>query len=389
MSLRSRFEALLAQLPKRVGRYGYDVLRGWDLRGLEGSIAGSPLALLGSHDLSLSGAPRIVLEMAKALRDRGRTVVVIAMADGPMRAEFEAAGAAVLIDARPRASARYLARLARRAEIAIANTVASAPLVVAWARVVPTIWYLHEVSTLAQLAASGRIDVPLANAADIWAGSELSAAAIRHRRPDVAIMPYGVEPVAAPDRRGDGEVLEIGVFGSIERRKGQDLALEGLRRLSPEERKSIRLRLFGRVLEPDFAAAVLRDSEAIAEASFEGERDRAGYIDALASIDAVLVCSRDDTLPLVSIDALSAGRMLLLTRSVGTVAWLEDEVDALIEQEPVAAAMQALFSRALAARPRAATIAAAARARFARSFSQEAFVQRFFARIDEVREKWR
>lgn len=384
MSLRSRFEALLARLPNRVSRYGHDLLRGRDLSAFRQGSGSAPLALLASHDLSLSGAPRIVLEMAQALLDRGSRVVVVAMADGPMRAEFEAAGATVLIDPRPRQRARYLRQLAEQAEIAIANTVASAPLVAAWAPVVPTIWYLHEVSLLERVLESGRIDRPLAMAAQIWAGSEICAAIVRARRPEVLVLPYGVEPISGTGPASSGP-LEIGVFGSIERRKGQDLALAGLAQLDAAQRQAIRLRLFGRVLEPDFAAGVLRDCEKMEEASFEGERDRAGYVAAIAGMDAVLVCSRDDTLPLVSIDALSAGRMLLLTRAVGTAEWLEDDVDALIEKGTDAAAMRALFARALAARPRAAEIGAAARDRFERCFSRQAFVHSFFAQIEAAK----
>jgi glycosyltransferase involved in cell wall biosynthesis len=382
LSLRSRLEALLARLPGRISRYGHDVLRTSDIRRFWAGVGASdvPLALLASHDLSLSGAPRIVLEMAQALHERGTALIVVAMADGPMRAEFEALGATILIDPRPRPGAAYLRRLAERAEIAIGNSVASAPLITAWSGAAPTIWYLHEVSLLQTLLASGRIDGAIAAATQIWAGSELAANIIRARRSDVLVLPYGVEPVEGVARAQDGP-LEIGIFGSIERRKGQDLAIAGFKLLEPSERAGIRLRLYGRKLEPEFATAVLRDCDGLEEVSYEGERDRAGYLEAIGHMDAVLVSSRDDTLPLVSIDALSAGRMLLLTGAVGTTAWLTDDIDALIEPDADGAAMRALFARALAARSRAAAMGDAARDCFRRNFSREAFVVRFFDQI--------
>ena len=42
-----------------------------------------------SHELTLSGAPVIVLEMASLLRERGLPVNVISQVNGPLRSAFE------------------------------------------------------------------------------------------------------------------------------------------------------------------------------------------------------------------------------------------------------------------------------------------------------------
>lgn len=385
MSLRRRCEGALERLPKRISCYGYDILRAFDLGRARRDPRSRPLALLGSHDLSLSGAPRIVLEMARALVSRDYHVVVVAMGGGPMRAEFEAAGAVVLIDVRPRAGSAYLRKLAESAQLAITNTVACAPLAQIWSKHVPLIWYLHEVSLLQQEIARDRVRMPLGAAAEVWAGSELSAAIARTARPDVRVFPYGVDPLSAGPLQAIGDYLRVGVFGSVEPRKGQDLALAGLAALDPHERGAIRMRLFGRVLNRDFAESVRAQVEDLPEASLGGELDTQSYRRAMSEVDAVLVPSRDDTLPLVSIDALSAGRLLLLTQSVGTSDWLEDGRDALIEPETDAAAIARLLRRALEVRPLAGTMGSAARARFEEHFSRDAFLRTFYSRIDAVR----
>lgn len=377
--------SLLQHLPVRIQTRLHDVARATRLRRHWRFCDAAPIALVGTHDLSPSGAPRVALDVAQVLHSAGYRIVVVSMADGPLRADFERLGALILIDLLPARRRPYLRRLAARAEIAFVNTYMAAALVDAWAEHVPTCWYLHELSAFADLAATGIFDVPLKGAARIWAGSELCARLVRPYRDDVVVLPYGLEPIRevpgwGPDKRGDN-LLRIAVFGSIEPRKGQDLALDGLAMLDPADRTQIRLRVYGRPLDPVFARDVMQRCDAIPEASFEGELDHAGYRTALVDNDAILVSSREDTAPLTSIDALSAGRILLLTHAIGTSAWLEDGVDALIEEQADAAGMARLFQRALVARPRAAEISIAAKARFEAVFSRGAFVRRVSAEI--------
>ena len=178
----------------------------------------------------------------------------------------------------------------------------------------------------------------------------------------------------------------MGIFGSIESRKGQDLAIDGLLRLAPEDRVRIKLHFYGRLLDRAFAKTFLERCNTITQAEYGGELDQATYRAMLGRMDAILVSSREDTAPLVSIDALSSQRMLLLTRAVGTSTWLNDGEDALIEREADVASMSRLYERALAAWPNRKRIGAAARARFDRTFAWDAFVYRLEEEIAIARE---
>lgn len=379
LPITSLLRGLLRHLPVRLAIRVHDVARTVRLRRFLQRQDPAPIALVATHELSLSGAPRVALDVTRVLRDEGHRIVVLSQSDGPMRGEFEQLGALVLIDLVPDRDRPYLRQLAQQGRIAFANTVMSAALVDIWARHVPTCWYLHELSAFETAASSGALAGPLAGAARIWAGSELCAQRVRLYRDDVVLLPYGLEPIDAAPRSGSSageDRLRVRIFGSIEPRKGQDLALEGLAALDSADRAKLDLRLYGRQLDPDFSRHVREQCNAMPEVGFGGELDHSAYRAALADTDCVLVCSREDTAPLVSIDALSAGRMLLLTRAVGTSAWLSDDVDALIEPKADAPAMTRLFRRALAARPRAAEIGAAARVAFDDTFSFAAFERR-------------
>ncbi|MDE0878700.1 MAG: glycosyltransferase family 4 protein [Sphingomonas bacterium] len=377
MTIRQVIERrVLAPLPRRLSRYGYDFFRWLDVRS-GGRPPAKHLALLATNDLSRSGAPWVVREIADFLTSDGYDVVVVSMADGPMRDEFERLGARVLIDCYPDPRATYLRRLAAQASVAVANTVVTAALVEAWAPHVLTMWYLHEVSLLERMLADGTAVEALSTAQRVWAGSDMCARVAKARRSDIEVVPYGIEPLEKGATADAGQRFKIGVFGSIEPRKGQDLVIAAVDLLDQASRDQIEVHLYGRVLDADFARSVAAGTKRHPNIFHHGEVDRTGYIAALRTMDAVLVSSRDDTLPLVSIDALSAERVLMLTPDVGTRSWLTDGSDAFIADETSAEGIRHLIDRAIDRRADAASIGAAARAVFDREFSQPAFRAKF------------
>lgn len=343
-------------------------------------------ALLVTHDLSASGAPRVVLMTAELLVEAGYGVTVLSPSDGPLTAEFVGVGADVVVDSdalappgsdmpsNPGFDVR--ATLAAACDFALVNTVVGWPAVAALAQQCPCFWYLHEVSLLEEmLAAEPQVAATLARAHAVWAGSELSAGLARPHRGDVRIMPYGLQPIAGERAAvGSGRPLRVGVFGSLELRKGQDLALAALHLLPAAERDALHIECFGRVLDPEFAAALGENT--LPQFMLQGELNTANYQKTMLACDAVLMPSRDDTLPLVTLDALGAERLLMCTATVGTSAYLTDGVDSFVAAEPTAEAIAAMLSAALAERRRWPEIAATGRAVFDGSFSRAAFARR-------------
>jgi glycosyltransferase involved in cell wall biosynthesis len=334
-----------------------------------------PLVLLATNDLSRSGAPLLVFEMAQLLLADGYAPLVVSPVRGPFAARLRAIGVRVLVDGAVEAAPAWLLKLADRARWVLCNTVATAGVAAALAPRRPTLWYLHEVSLLEARLARAEVRAAIDAVALLWAGSALCADKLHGLRPEVAVVPYGVAPLGDPPAAAPSGPLRIGVFGSIERRKGQDLAVAAMASLSAEERGGIALTLYGRILEPDFAEPVLAEAARLG-IRYAGELDHLAYTAAMTGTDAVLVSSRDDTLPLVSIDALGSGRMLLLSPDVGTAAWLEPEVSVLVAPDGTPAGFAALLRCALARKGDVPAIGAAARQAFDRHFSRDAFRQR-------------
>ena len=345
-----------------------------------GAGASGRQAWLVTHDLSLSGAPKLVVEIATLLAAKGWAVTVLSPTDGPFRAPLVAAGAVVIVAAelidRTSTLLTGLVRSAR-ADVVICNTVNADAAVLALARHFPTLWYIHEVSLLRQrLNAEPEVARALSLPRLIWAGSELPAAILRGHRADVSVAPYGLDPIGiigGPDPTSGDRRLRIGLFGSVEPRKGQDLAVAALTMLPDDVRGQIRLCLYGRELDPAFAEAVRAAAAALPEASFGGELGPDEYRRAMLECDAVLVSSRDDTLPLVSLDALGAGLVLMCTPTTGTAAALAPGVSGFVASESTADGIAAMLAEAVARRTDWRAIGFAGRAVFNARFSKDAF----------------
>ncbi len=125
---------------------------------------GRPLKVVFfSHNLNLEGAPGILMQVARALRERGRVVpVVVSPLDGPARSELEASGIECRIlrvrsgddflipwsgmeelESAVAAVAAYLD--AARPDVVVANVLNSFFVVeAAWRLAIPSVWWIHE-----------------------------------------------------------------------------------------------------------------------------------------------------------------------------------------------------------------------------------------------------
>jgi glycosyltransferase involved in cell wall biosynthesis len=379
---------LLPTLPRFVERRVQDVLASGALGAVlrrYASARGGRRLLFVTNDLSRSGAPQLVLQMAMLELDAGNRPIVLSPLAGPMMTDMEHAGIPVLIRARPHVWDRMIPQLTPIIDAAICNTVDTADAVRLLAQLRPTLWYLHEISLLNERREQPAVREALRTAQKVWAGSPACAELIEADRSDVAVVPYGLS--ALPRRaREKGGRFRVGVFGSIERRKGQDLVLDAAPLLSEATRGSIHIAFYGRALDP-----ALGERVALCACgdlfSYHGELDRDGYVNEMNAVDAVLVSSRDDTLPLVSLDALALGRMLLLTPAVGTRAWLTDGDDCLIGTQTSAAGIAHLIERALALSGESDRFADAAMASFNRHFSLARFSYRLEQALVEIQDE--
>ncbi|WP_320203893.1 glycosyltransferase [Agrobacterium rosae] len=276
--------------------------------------------LILSHDLSGSGAPKVAYDLAAMFRRSECNVVVISPTDGYYREKLSEEGFAVIID--PLITSAHPASMAvlQGFDLVIANTIVTWQAAQDLSKNTDVILYAHETELVRHLAAQEIEFVPaLRNLKAIWCGSEKSANYLRDFGLEPKIIEYGVDDLS---KSPSIKRISVGMLGSYEARKAQDLAVLGFASIEEDVREMAKLDIFGRVLDQAYFDEVNRLAAPYANIFLHGELDYKMYLEQLTDLDIVIVCSRDDTLPLVSLDALALGKPLICSRTTGTSAYI-------------------------------------------------------------------
>jgi glycosyltransferase involved in cell wall biosynthesis len=255
-------------------------------------------------------------------------VVVVAPSDGPYRHALQRAGVTVIIDPLVLVGVQDSMHILRHFDLVVGNTILTAKVGALLQPYTQFVCYVHETGLVSQLASS---DPGTAQALRVvehfWAGSERAANALKDFGVRARILEYGTELPPPTERRAP---LKVALFGSFEPRKGQDIAIRALLLLPPAVAEDIQLTLCGRVLDRPFRTSVDDLAAELKNVVFRPGVTIEQYAVELAAADVVLVCSRDDTLPFVSLDALAAGKVLVCSRTTGTSKYVTHGVSAFV-----------------------------------------------------------
>ncbi|WP_165492887.1 glycosyltransferase [Lichenihabitans psoromatis] len=294
--------------------------------------AGGKDIIVFSHDLSGSGAPKIAYDVALSLKQLGHYVVVMSPEDGPFRERLLAADIDVIIDATALHANNDLVDLAKNFDLAVCNTVVTWRIVKALSPFIPVHLYAHEAGLIDHLAAADKMFLKgLASATKVLAGSELSVTALARHGISSEVLSYGVDdPIlfgsVSSEKRDirSSDNVSIALFGTVEPRKGQDLAVLAYLALPAEYRAKCTLKIVGRINDVGFAEQVgyLAANEPGIKILKDCDLDE--YRCAIKRADVILCPSRDDTLPLVTLDALAHGKVLICSHETGTSRYILD-----------------------------------------------------------------
>jgi glycosyltransferase involved in cell wall biosynthesis len=201
------------------------------------------------------------------------------------------------------------------------------------------------------------------------------------------VVPYGIPSAPKPARPTQNARITFLLLGSYERRKGQDIFLDAIAQLPADTRGRGIFQMAGRNLESDFYEAIASRAASLPNIQLIGGLE---HDDALAAVKAadVLVCaSRDETMPIAILEAMSLGKAIVATDVGGISEWLCNGEDALIVPPQNSSAFSRALRRCLDEPRLAETLGANARQTFLRSFSIDRLAETFAGLIQNVRRK--
>jgi GT2 family glycosyltransferase/glycosyltransferase involved in cell wall biosynthesis len=286
--------------------------------------------LLVSHDLSESGAPRVLFEMAISLLNDGYFVVVASPSDGPMIILLNNIGVNVIVDELLLKQDQTVLEFARNFDVVIANTIVSWPILKQLSPYVDVFLYVHEMSLVSDIDKINEdFRASLLGAKRILVGSDHSKKIMLNYVPEenIDILSYGIEDISETNSRAlkynNAQKFKVAMFGSFESRKGQDLLLSAIGYLPPSIRDQCEFYFYGRILDQEFYDRFILKSKKFTDVKVSQDISYNAYIKEINSIDFLVVPSREDTLPLVSLHGLAASKVLICSRDVGTSSFIE------------------------------------------------------------------
>ncbi len=356
-------------------------------------------ALFFAHETTWSGAPVQLLHLVTWLKRSGWDVAVAvpkpATAEsGPISLELAQAGVPTfpLVDLSQPPDFAELKTLCAPFDVVVANTL------VMWAAVraaneqgIPVLWYIHESLVAKQLIAQNPEIVPALGMADVLVMPTRRTAqlyALFTDRP-IEVVPYGIPAAQIPPDLppSDPALIRFLLLGTYEPRKGQDLFLEAIKQLRRSTQSRASFQMAGRVLDHSFRETLAHQAAPLPNVSL---RDALSHDEALAASAAtdVLVCSsRDETMPIAILEAMSLGKAIVTTNVGGIAEWLRDGVNALLVPPEDHRALAEALHRCLEERGLVDSLGANARRTFFKHFSIERLGERFSALLEQARRK--
>ena len=291
----------------------------------------SRTALLISHELSMTGAPMALLEMAEQLRELRITVVVTCTEDGSLRGELERRGVLAVIIPQLFEEG-VLSDIADLFDFIVVNTLVCCPAVKELNGAdIPVLWWIHETEEAYGNYTDIMPAVLLSNITAVTVGPRAGASLKKHR------PLYEAEELlyAIPDfytsgenrsmvKKADEEVVTFALIGTLLSRKGQDILLDAINTLDECDYDRSRFIFVG----GDAGHPVTdRVRKAVSE-----EHSNIEYIEYISrdempafyeSIDCLICASRDDPMPIVVTEACMTGRAVICSENTGSAPLIE------------------------------------------------------------------
>ena len=344
--------------------------------------------LLIIHELSLTGAPRAVLNLANAIyKNRQTRPIITSPVDGPLRNEIEAAGYSVEICPwllqeikKETTESRYLSEFDR----IVVTSLSSYDLLRNVKDFANNLtWWIHEDNHSFEFIQTERAP-DLARLFDaceaVWVGSPVCSLPVLKYVPPEKMQPllYGCEDIPAANRVHESGVIVFTLVGSVEPRKGQDIFLSAIEKLPKDTRSKAIFRIIGSNNIDWFEsfyrdilarASLIEEVECLPNMPYEQLKNY--YSEAHVIVSA----SRGDPMPFTITEGLMSSKTCLCSSIIGHAHFLQHGESGLIFENESAEDLSQKIAWILENPSRLEAIGKSGREVFQRHFHMDGFVR--------------
>ena len=293
--------------------------------------------LLISHDLSLSGAPILLNNIAQYLSKNEYFVTILSPTEGELLKQINESNIAILIDGSilenpTNETKEFISQF----DLVIANTILTwKSISIAKGYGIPVVWLIHESEFGRELAESNHEISKAFELADfvVFPSSEiLNMYAKLSKKNNYIKIYYGLDVPQIKEVREmkPGNHINVIHVGSIEKRKGQDVLVNCIQNLPQEYLEIFHFFFLGRILDEDFYSKLRKLSEPLKNVKFIGEISYEELFNFYRKADIFVCSSRDEVLPLTILEAMSQKIAIISSRVGGIPEIIEDKKEGIL-----------------------------------------------------------
>lgn len=290
--------------------------------------------LLITHELSLTGAPIALLNMAKVLMKNGINPVILSPKDGELKEELDKFQIEYVVEP-------YLYIKLYRNNRELQNFLSSFPIILfntidtlKYARFIKTdnkkVCWVHE-GKFGYNCAEDAFDLAEAfsNIDEVYSVGKYSKTFTDRYVPaeKSKILLYGIPNLEKqPCLSEPNKKLIFGIFGVCCERKGTDIFIEALKKLPEHLKNKCCFKIIGKVDNNNFCNN-LKKLAADEPVIFTGQLSHDATINEMSKVDVVVCPSLDDPMPIVCTEAMLLYKPVICSDKTGTAAFINDGVN--------------------------------------------------------------
>jgi O-antigen biosynthesis protein len=293
--------------------------------------------LLVTHDLSISGAPLLLYNLAPGFKNQGYYVTIISPSKGGLSAKFDELDIPVIIDNRFFISQSSTnAHLMKKYDIIIANTLLNWRSVLSANKVNrAVIWLIHENQWGSGYIYHNPQAIEAFSVADqvVLASQKVADLYQKYKTHDnFKVIYYGIKTPEIRDvhlnRRG--RVRFLSIAANITFAKGFDILIRSILEMDEDTRSQCEFVIVGQLLDDDFCKKLVDMVKAYPCIQFNEPVPHDRIFDFYNQSDIYVCPSRDEVLPLTVLEAMSQGNIILATEVGGLPEIIQNGVNGIL-----------------------------------------------------------
>jgi len=293
---------------------------------------GKKTVLLVSHEFSLTGAPRALLNLAVAMRKLDVEPVIWTLLPGELQKEVEQQNIqsklVTLLFSGNKQFSKYVEDYIAAFDMVLLNTIVALPKVEYFKNVnIQKMCWIHD-------GAYGFSCCPFTPKFSYYytlfdhifvVGDYAKGVAMSHASAGTNMenFIYGIDDV---ERKkvipSDTQHVTMVLAGTIEERKGQDVLLDCLSMLPPDVLNKLRINVVGRAIDKELYRRLEKDNSGCI--NLKGTMNHEEVLSLMEQMDILLCPSIDDPMPIVCTEAMMLSKPVIVSDHTGTASFIHE-----------------------------------------------------------------